>query len=103
MRHGRPHARSFVHTFGSSGKLKVRLSRTSDDAVSHACLRLNQESSQRRKKVVNVHGSLGRAQMPLDHILPNHLHRPRGRFAWPGTFFDQTLPGTDRMQGGVNP
>jgi len=119
LRHGaRARARSFVQTFGSekikirgtepeeheyeiapSGELKVRLSRTSDDLVSHACLCLNQESSQRRKKVVNVHGSLRRPQMPLDHILPNHLRRPRGRFAWPGTFFDQTPLGRDRMEG----
>ena len=85
-----------------SGELKVRLSRTSDDPASHAYLHVNQESSQRRKQVVNVHGSLGRPQMPLDHILPNHLRRPRGHFAWLGTFFDQTLPGTDRMEGVVN-
>ena len=70
----------------SGGELKVRLSRTSDDdLVSLAGLN---QSSQRRKK---VHGSLQQPQMPLDHILPNHLRRP-GRFEWPGMFFGQTLP-----------
>jgi hypothetical protein len=79
-----------------SGELKVSVW-TSDDPVSHACLCLNQ-SSQRRKKMMNVHGSLRRPQMPLDHILPNHLRRPRGRFAWSATLFDQTLAGRDRME-----
>jgi hypothetical protein len=82
-----------------SGELKVRLSRTIDDPVSHACLCSNEELSQRRKKVVDVHDSLRRPRMLLDHILPNHLCRPGGRFAWPGTVFYQTLPGTDRMEG----
>lgn len=88
--------------FAPSRELKVgpaRLSRPSDDdRVSHACLCLNQESLQRRKKVVNVHGYL-RLQTPLDHKLPSHLRRPWERIAWPGSFFDQTLPERDRLEG----
>jgi hypothetical protein len=80
-----------------SGELKVRPSQMcDDDSVSLAGL--NQESSQRKKK---VHGSLRQNQIPLDHTLPNHLRRPPGSFEWPVTFFDQTLPWTiDRTEGG---
>jgi hypothetical protein len=79
----------------SGGELKVRLSRTSDDG-SVSLAGLNQEPSQKKK----VHGFLRLPQMPLDHILPNHLRRPLGRFEWPGTFFGQIPRWTiDRTEG----